>query len=92
MCVNKGSDVDYSLSVCDYFIRCVMTVLLGVLYYGCFNFMSAYVKWRYVYKYGKWCEVKCREVKSTISSGVCDYFIRYVLTILLGVFTVVVLT
>ena len=44
------SDVDYLLSVCDYFIRCVMTVLLGVLYYGCFNFMSAYVKWRYLCK------------------------------------------
>jgi hypothetical protein len=26
-----------SLGVCDYFIRFVLTVLLGVLYYGCFN-------------------------------------------------------
>jgi hypothetical protein len=23
----------------DYFIRCVLNILLGVLYYGCFNFM-----------------------------------------------------
>jgi hypothetical protein len=28
-----------SLGVCDYFIRCVLTILLGVLYYGCFKFI-----------------------------------------------------
>ena len=28
-----------SLCVCDYFIRCVLAILLGVLYYGCFNFV-----------------------------------------------------
>jgi hypothetical protein len=28
-----------SLGVCDYFIRCVLTILLGILYYSCFNFI-----------------------------------------------------
>jgi hypothetical protein len=28
-----------SLGVCDCFIRCVLTILLGVLYCGCFNFI-----------------------------------------------------
>jgi hypothetical protein len=27
------------LVACDYFIRCVLTILLGVIYYGCFNFV-----------------------------------------------------
>jgi hypothetical protein len=30
---------EVSWSEVDYFIRCVLTVLLGVWYYGCFNFM-----------------------------------------------------
>jgi hypothetical protein len=60
--------MDYSV---DYFIRCVLSVLLGVLHYGFVNFMCAYVK--------------CREANETISLGVCDNFIRFVLTILLGV-------
>ena len=34
------SEVD-ALGVCDYFIRCVLSILLGVLYYGFFNFMCA---------------------------------------------------
>jgi hypothetical protein len=33
-----------SLGVCDYFIKCVLTVLLGVLYYGCFNFMCSVIR------------------------------------------------
>jgi hypothetical protein len=31
--------VTISLGVCDYFIRCVLSVLLGVVCYGCFNFI-----------------------------------------------------
>jgi hypothetical protein len=30
MCLNKGSEVNY-------FIRCVLNILLGVLYYCCFK-------------------------------------------------------
>jgi hypothetical protein len=30
---------EVSLSEVDYFIRCVLIILLGVLYYGCFKFM-----------------------------------------------------
>jgi hypothetical protein len=30
-----------SLSVCDYIIRCVLSILLGVFYYVLFNFMCA---------------------------------------------------
>jgi hypothetical protein len=31
-----------NLMVTIHFIRCVLTILLGVLYYGCFNFMCLY--------------------------------------------------
>ena len=30
---------EVGVCVCGYFIRCVLTILLGVLYYDCFNFM-----------------------------------------------------
>ena len=62
---------EVSWSEVDYFIRCVLSVLLGVLYYGFFK-LNVYISEATgsdVCKLGKWCEVKYREV---------DYFIRYV--------------